>query len=564
MRSSALVACSALCFLSGCPTRDQISNLDADANGIAITAPSAPVYTKASITIDVSTSESASGPISIVASDVVVGTIDPPQKSFDWDTTGVDEGDYSVTARMTTSSGTITSDAVTITVDRTPPMIAQNGLTPAPNATNVVLAEPLTITFSEPVLRSSVRNSFVALEAGQTALSTTVTLNSEGTTATATIGSHAALTLPQTFSASFGAGVTDRAGNPFVPPDPGSWQWTVPDWVKLAPFDTNGPPVLAVGSDFHPAILYSICTFNPSGCASHLHVAMNVGQGWNDLGEPAPDVLSTGASLALDSQNRPIIATTASTGTGAQAVLFSWTGSVWDRSSFAPIDVPSAAGYYVDATGIHLDSSGKPVVAYRANTPTSSDVYVARWTGSAWDSSYGGAGLSGMQPFDFILDDQDQPIIGTTSPLNGVTRWSGSVWTKSAVAGAQTPFVALDSLAAPMMVTSNWRIAHFTGGSWLPNVPTPVPVGTSARNARITATPDRQPVVAWQEPTPTPGHVGVARWTGSQWDVRGGLVNSGGPNSPNDGAPAVTVDARGSIWIAWSENNTSYVWMSNY
>lgn len=564
MRSSTLIACSTLFFLAGCPTRDQISNPDGGENGITITAPASPTYTKGSITITVSTTQPASGPISIVAGDTTVGTINPPQSSFPWDTTGVDEGEYSVTARMTTPSGTTTSNAVTIVVDRTAPTIAQNGLTPAPNATNVMLAAPLSITFSEPVLHSSVTNSFVSLEAGQTTLSTTVSVNSEGTVATVTIGSHAGLTLPQTFSGSLGTAVTDRAGNQFVPPGPGSWQWTVPDWVKLAPFDTNGPPVLVVGSDFHPAILYTICTFNPAGCLPHLHVAVNVGQGWNDLGEPATDVPSTGASLTLDSQNRPIVATTASTGTGARVVLFSWTGSAWDSSSFTPIDVPSTAGYYVDATGLRLDSTGNPVVAYRANTATSSDVYVARWTGSGWDSRFGGAGLSGMLPFDFILDDQDQPIIGTTSPVNGVTTWTENAWTKRDVAGAQTPFVGLDSVMAPMMVTTSWRITHFTGGTWLPTVPTPVPVGTSARNARIAATPDRQPVVAWQEPTPSPGHVGVARWTGSQWDVRGGLVNSGGPNSPNDGAPAVAVDARGSIWVAWSENNTSYVWMSNY
>src|SRR5204863_3390113 len=114
----------------------------------------------------------------------------------------------------------------------------------------------------------------------------------------------------------------------------------------------------------------------------------------------------------------------------------------------------------------------------------------------------------------------------------------------------------------PMMLTTQWRVTHFTGGAWLPTVPTPVVVGSSARFPHITATPDRQPVVAWQEPTPSPGRVGVARWTGSQWDERGGLVNGSGTFSPNDAAPFLAVDPRGSIWLAWTEYQTTYVWMS--
>src|SRR5436190_5469498 len=98
--------------------------------------------------ITVSTTEPATDAISILAGTTTVGTINPPQNTFTWETIGVDEGDYSVTARMTTPSGTIMSNAVTITVDRTAPKIAANGLTPAPGATNVTLAAPLSIVFT--------------------------------------------------------------------------------------------------------------------------------------------------------------------------------------------------------------------------------------------------------------------------------------------------------------------------------------------------------------------------------------------------------------------------------
>src|SRR4029079_5182089 len=106
-----------------------------------------------------------------------------------------------------------------------------------------------------------------------------------------------------------------------------------------------------------------------------------------------------------------------------------------------------------------------------------------------------------------VLDEQDEPMLATTIPVNGITEWSGTAWTKRDLAGAQAPFAVLDSTGAPMMVTTTWRITHMTGGTWLPTVPTPVPVGTAARYARITGTPDRQPVVAWQETTPAPGRI---------------------------------------------------------
>ena len=59
-------------------------------------------------------------------------------------------------------------------------------------------------------------------------------------------------------------------------------------------------------------ILYTTCTFGTNGCIRHLHVAINDGQGWNDLGEPITDGLADGASLTLDGLNRPMVATTAS------------------------------------------------------------------------------------------------------------------------------------------------------------------------------------------------------------------------------------------------------------
>lgn len=554
-------------LISGCPTRDQIQQPGID-NTIAITAPTTTTYTNASVTITVSTLRPATDPIDILAGAMTVGHIDPPETSLQWDTTTVPENTYAVTAQTNMNGRTITSAPVTVVVDRTAPTLT---LTPAPGAAAVVFALPVQAVSSEPLMPSTLPQTFVSLQdASGNAVATSLTMSStdNATTVTVNILDKGSIVLPKTFTATVNAaGVTDRAGNPLVAPS-APWTWTVPDWIKLAPFQGYSQPLLAVGSDLHPAVLYSICMTTPAGCAQHLHIAINPGQGWVDLGEPAPGVLAGGASFALDAQNHPFVVTTGLSAAGDfQVLFFAWTGTSWDAATFVPLTIPAPGN--VDATAVRIDSTGSPVVAYRVNipsptAPTASDINVVRWTGSAWDSQFGAAGLSGMQPFDFLLDDQDQPIIATTTPVNGVTVWSGSAWLKRDLASALAPSAAIDATGAPMMVNGTWRISHLTGGTWLPTIPTAIIVGSSAKNPRITATPDRQPVVTWVEPTPTPGKIGLARWNGGQaWNQSTGMFNSGGSASPND-TPSIAVDATGSIWVAWIENNTTYVWMTNY
>jgi hypothetical protein len=568
MRISTFIFVAAL-FLAGCPRRDQVEQTEGGVpppdNTIAIVAPTTTTYTNASVTITVSTLQPPTDSITILAGDAMVGQIDPPQTSFQWDTTTIPENTYAVTAQTMTNGKTITSLPVTIVVDRTAPTLT---LTPTPGASDVVFALPIRAVSSEPLILSTVTQTFASVEDSTGApvpTSLTMSNSDTATTVTVNITNKRGMALPKTFTATVNAaGVTDRAGNALVAPTT-PWTWTVPDWIKLAPFMGNSPPLLAVGSDLHPAVLYTICTFTTNGCAPHLHIAINNGQGWADLGEPAANVSSTGASFALDAQNHPFVVATGQTAGGvAQVIFYSWTGSSWDSTSYPSVDVPAAAGYYVDATAVRLDPAGNPVVAYRANTTTTSDVYVVRWTGTAWDLSYGGAGLSGMQPFDFLLDTQARPMIATAAPVNGVTAWEGAAWVKHEFSGAPTASAAIDASGAPMMVNGSWRITHLTGGTWLPTVPTAITVGSSAKNPRIAATPDRQPVVTWFEPTPAPGKIGLARWYGGQlWDQSAGMFNSGGPNSPNDTA-AIAVDSTGSVWLAWLETNTTYVWMSNY
>ena len=102
--------------------------------------------------------------------------------------------------------------------------------------------------------------------------------------------------------------------------------------------------------------------------------------------------------------------------------------------------------------------------------------------------------------------------------------------------------------------------SHLTNSSWLPLV-TSVPASSAASSPTITNTNDRLPVVAWYEPSLSPASIGLVRWTGTAWDNRAGFANDGGfPNA----APPSFVDARNNIWVEWTENLQTIVWMSNY
>jgi Big-like domain-containing protein len=566
MRSAALLpAC--LLFLPGCPTRDHLLPGVPDGgtpSSISITAPTSPTYTNGSVEISVAVQGVTDTSITLQANGSTIGTVAPPQNSFEWDTTSTAEGSYQLTAATNVGGRTLTSSPITIVVDRTAPTIKT--LTPTPGASNVVLAAPLVLTFSEPVVASAITPSFVSVAAGAVTVPTTLTTSADAQTVTVEITDKSTLTLPATFTASFSTtGITDLAGNQLVLPA-ASWTWMVPDWIKLAPFASSAPPQLVVGPDLHPIVSYQQCVAGSSnGCEPVLHVTVNDGQAWNDLGTPGPDA-AVASSLAVDSKSQPVVSWAADDDTGVPFVSVSfWNGSGW-AAALPPLSDAGGAGTSIDATVLRLDGSDNPIVGWKhTSSSAASDVFVAHWNGLSWDSSFGQVGLGEDQSFDLEIDDQANPTVGFLASTNtGAATWNGSAWTMTPFIGASTPFVALDASGSPLMLetSSGWIVEHLTGDTWLPAVSSPLPVSSMSTAPHLLTDGNHHPIVAWVDESSGPAKLGLARWTGTKWDTRPGLFNAGG--APAGSPPALAVDARGSVWVAWSEALEVQVWMSNY
>lgn len=561
-----------LVLLAGCPTRPSGGSPSGRSMGgsgssvptLQIVSPASNTPTNGAVTITVAFEGDTAPPVVTILGDgAVLGTIDGPAPYGGiLDTKSLAEGPHVIVAEANVDGEPVRSAPITILVDRTAPTVAST--TPATGAVNVVLRAPIEVTFSEPILASTFTSSAVSLQIGDGVVATTATLSADGTKATIAIDDLTAFALPAKLTVTLAATITDSAGNALTGPV-APWSWNVPDWIRYAPLSSYHPPVLAVGPDFQPVLAYTQCLANSgAGCVYPLAVAANDGQSWNTLGQ-LNNVFGPG-SLDLDNQGHPIVAgssSDAATG-GATLVVAAWNGTAWDDSIPAlPID----DSFALPSPAVRLDPSGRPVVAWiQSLSSTTSDVAVGRWTGSQWDRSFGLLGLPGVTSQILILDGNGNPIVGwnRSSFLSGFSAWNGTAWSSPrSNIFTNEPFVALDQALEPIMLDQETAtvVDRYANGTWSQEIAASVPVGSYSQNPHLAVTPDHEPVIAWIDTSGT-AKVGLARWTGAQWVARAGLFNA------NYGvmaeAPAVVVDARGSAWVAWRENLTVNVWMSNY
>ena len=593
--------CLLTIVLAGCPTRARLhgddggtpsdgssdgglSDLTGDVSdgtdgdgaipAITIVSPMSMTYANGHVIVQVQVAGAAPTKVQLLRNDMAWQELVPPFR-FDWDTTPAPEGDYVLMATAMIGQDTVTSAPVTVSVDRTPPKVTL--VTPAIGSTTVALTAPIAVTFSEPIVASTVSDSAVVLSAGGAAVAATVGLAADAKSLTVTITDPKALTLPADFTATVATTITDRAGNQLAPLEM-PWVWTVPAWIKLPALKTELPPRLAIDGARRPVVAYVTLDTVNANSVYDLRVARFEGGAWNTtMGAPTttPDTARNGYSLALDSKGQPVVAWTE---TFAQTTVHvaAWTGSGWN-TVFPALDAINDLGKDGSLPSVQVDKSDKPVVAWRevtGNFPTY-DTYVARWSGTAWTflngtGFQGGAGFE--RPLDgpkLVLDAQGNPWFGwsETGVGSGVASWSGTTWVRGqALIGGFTPYPVIDATGVPWIAAKSTDLHVLKWNSsmsnWLEAVSLPLTTRASWSAPRLALGPDGAPVAAWLD-TSNGVRIGVARWTGTAWDKRFGVFNAG-QNPPNNIVPELALDAQGTIWVAWQEGPAAQVWMSNY
>jgi len=199
---------------------------------------------------------------------------------------------------------------------------------------------------------------------------------------------------------------------------------------------------------------------------------------------------------------------------GSLLTVRTWDGASWTRGD--PFNDFTA---FSRQPSMALDALGRPVVAWLQGAVLASDVFVKRWTGSAWHELGGRVNrhastyLAGPR---LALDRQDRPVLAWLEDTEGrdtlyASRWTGARW--EPLGGA----VSREAASA----------------------------------AALTLTAEGHPVLAWVEERGGIGRIHLARWTGRTWQHHGPLNAS---PSRDARSPVVATEASGTVVVAWRED----------
>ncbi len=518
----------------------------------SLTSPSDTAYVAGSITVQVDV-EGDPDVVRLLRDGEAFVTLSPPY-TYVWDTTAEPEGSYALQARAQRGAITVESDARTVIVDRTRPTVVERR--PRPADANVWHAEPITVTFSEALLASTVSPGTVVLEAvGGTELDVSLELDTAGVVLTVT--PDESLPIPVQLRLSVSDAITDLAGNALIAP--AAWTWSLPAWQWMGASELRVEAELlslqsrlAVTPDGHPVIVW-LEEMGATKAPVDVRVASWDGSSWVVLGDPlnGPDRLSAMYGMqdvAVASDGTVYVAWyEAVFGSQYHVWVHRWDGEAWHVHGGAPLnDGGDPAG---PGIAIAVGSDDRPVVAWTAQVGTGSDaleVRVMRWTGSAWE----GVGAARRRDPDrgafsphLTRDAHDALVLTWSERVQEgsefsvdvyAERWSGSAWTAlggglrgslSSARGSQAAVAADGSVFVGFVAESGWYVVR----RWQPAHGVWVTVGQlrdddtgTVQNGSLTVDLGGRTVALWHESRPggdagTQYHDVVRRYEHGAW-----------------------------------------------
>ncbi|HEX5749764.1 MAG TPA: Ig-like domain-containing protein [Archangium sp.] len=469
---------------------------------VTITTPTGTFYTSGSVEFSVDVRGGTPDLVRLYKNEAEFAIIDSPYR-YTWNTTAEPEGSYTVTARALKAGRTFSSAPVTVIVDRTNLQVASRS--PAPGSTNVAYSTPIQVLFSKPVKATTINDTTVSFTVSGVLAEKTLSLSSDGRTLT--LAPKVKPPLPATISIGLSNGITDSAGNALVVPGT-SWSFQLPHWYSF------GGPLHAVGGN----------------------------------------TLLKDTAMALDGQDNPVVAWSEEVTAGGRASIFVYR---WDGNAFTPVgsalNGTSSGSAYKPA--LVLDGSGNPIVAWQESDGFNENIYIRRWTGTAWQSV--GAGVLSAEN-----DTRSSPV---ATPARNPSL---------AIRGNDI-YVAWDEMNidefSSIYVWKSVNGAAFTSVGSYGGLVSAVFKFTSATKPSLVLDNNGYPIVAFQEQTleeyfPTNIYVMRMQSDGS-WafavppfygDDTNGYV-SGGLSVSTGATPAsdcsLTIDAQNNLYLAWAEES---------
>ena len=538
---------------------------------IFIAAPLGPMaYANATLTIEVDLAPGSPAPASvdILKDGATLATVaSAPPFTTEWDTTKETEGSHQISARATISGHVVMAPAVTVVVDRQPPMIKSQ--MPVGGAGNVLLSDPIEIHFSEALDPKTVNGSSIALSTPAGSLPTSVTLSSDGTTVSIVVTDRSSLTFPASVTESVAATVADLAGNQLGAG--ASWSWTAPRWVTLASF-TGQTPSVAIGPDDHPIVSY--VSSGGVGIAKYAPGAV-----WDvSIPPPVTSAVTAAAPIAVDMTGTPVLAWSA----GHTFVAPYTTTAGWDTSAYGNVPDTGTLGSVSD---LKLDGMGQPVVGWSRQgcQMCAASALVARWNQAAWEPLFAGTTAIATGVPLLQVDSMGAPaLISNTGNGSKILKYTGGSWLPidtSGVSGgtqAVADTLALDGQDRPVVVAeiaqgpTIFRVQYLNAGTWANlGAPWPSTSATTPNEVHLVLDGSGNPTLVWSEIANGEQSLHVAKFTGTAWDpMYDPLSGFFGANTNASGA-SVVIDKAGAPVVVWQESSGTassssiFMWRAN-
>jgi hypothetical protein len=562
-----------LCFPRDGGSQDRVDGADAidgDAaettpmgGTIVIVSPTSPSYTNGSVSVSVQVTQDGGQPdeIEILKDGLAFRTL-TSALTFEWDTTGDTEGTHELVARAMLGGALVSSQPVTVVVDRTPPTVKADSRVPAPGATEIALADPIVVQFSEAILPSTAAAA-LALSQPSGAIPTTATLDAAGTKLTVAIKDRMAVKLdavtPAALTATLSSAVTDMAGNALA--NPPQWSWTAPLWLDFGSVKGESAR-LALDAAGKP---YISTVFEPGASGSaiyNIQISKHLqAKSWDTTSIPSPQTsgsaISFGStSLILDSAGAPILAwSEAPTAVDTASVHAArWSGTAWEPRGI--VDQVSGDKTHGFNPWLARDAQDALFLAWaELGTNSVSDVYVSRWTGTTW-SLLAPIGVSGANSPVMLIGSDGKPMVewsGGANP-NGVSKWTGTAWDTKNYPSSYSSNLVLTKAQRPVVAfPSGNQIRVSFADVTNEDFAAPISAGTQPVSPSIAIDGADHLFLAWVSYDGVGRNMQVARWTGTEWDRSYGSLNAVATPSSDAGLPSVVLDASGVPIVTWQE-----------